>query len=68
MALSTRPLYKLSEAVRFSLTGEHGRVFGVATYVDEVPSYLVRYVSSQGSVESRWVNASMIEPVESGGV
>ena len=61
MALSTRPRFKLGANVHFPLSGERGTVIGISTYVDEVPSYLVRFVTSQGSIDSRWFNGSVIE-------
>lgn len=61
MALSTRPKFKLGASVRFPLTGERGTINGIAIYTDEVPSYFVRYVNAQGSIEARWVNGVVIE-------
>ena len=61
MALSTRPRFRLGDPVFFPLTHERGTVEGISTYTNEVPSYLVRFVNAQGSIDARWFNGSVLE-------
>ena len=53
-------LYALNDEVTLAISGEAGRIIGVAHYVDESTQYRVHYKDAHGCAKTDWFNGSQL--------
>ena len=58
-------IFELNQPVQLALSGEKGVVVGRAEYVEESPSYRVRYVDATGRQQCDWFSAGSLREANS---
>lgn len=62
-SVQEEPAIALGDTINFSVANRGGQVVGKAVYLDENPSYYVRYVNADGDQRKEWFSRSDIKPV-----
>lgn len=52
--------FYLNQAVQITISGERGRVVGIAKYVAESTSYQVHYLNAHGEAKTDWFNGDRL--------
>lgn len=56
--------FSLGEAVTLAMSGEVGKLIGIASYLEQPDSYFVRYVTATGHQEEAWFAAGALRAHE----